>query len=411
METRELRCPLCCQAFLCNSEAECEAHIANCGAFRAEFGDGTPRSGLVSGFKEATSSASTPPPVAVSSLESACNAFTSMLLPIVPIVQKEGKQLDEAIDLIATLASALVEAPSGEDGEAAEFGPEEMWAVCFGPYLAGDRRGPALQAAVTPAVEAVRHASGEAAKAGDRTPIAELLARSLRAQTSPKDKLAPGLRVRLHGLTARPELNGAYGTLISWETGKGRYAVEVSGGDASKAAERLLLKPTNLEAAGSGSGTPSTTSAEGLAPLPGVKDADVPPVDLMPPPAEVVGGCPAEAVSGCPALPPEYGPVASSIHRKLLAALDPVAHLEVRNESSQHNVPRGSETHFKVVIVSPAFADVALLERHRRVNDALAEELSGGVHALSIVAKTPEQWVKAGGVVNPSPPCLGGSKR
>ena len=44
----------------------------------------------------------------------------------------------------------------------------------------------------------------------------------------------------------------------------------------------------------------------------------------------------------------------------------------------------GSETHFKVVIVSDSFNDKPLLQRHRLVNDALKDELATGVHALSI---------------------------
>ena len=101
--------------------------------------------------------------------------------------------------------------------------------------------------------------------------------------------------------------------------------------------------------------------------------------------------------------------VERSMHAKLLKAFAPT-HLAVANESSAHNVPRGSETHFKVVVVSPSFQGVTMLERHRSVNSALADELAGPVHALSIVAKTPEQWAKSGGAqrVQPSPPCMGG---
>ena len=50
------------------------------------------------------------------------------------------------------------------------------------------------------------------------------------------------------------------------------------------------------------------------------------------------------------------------------------------------------------------------LERHRRVNAALADELAGPIHALSIVAKTPEQWARSAAVAA-SPECLGGSRR
>ena len=49
------------------------------------------------------------------------------------------------------------------------------------------------------------------------------------------------------------------------------------------------------------------------------------------------------------------------------------------NESSGHNVPKGSETHFKVVVVSDSFDGQMLIARHRMVNEILADELSGYV--------------------------------
>lgn len=78
--------------------------------------------------------------------------------------------------------------------------------------------------------------------------------------------------------------------------------------------------------------------------------------------------------------------------------------------------PANSETHFKVVIVTPVFDSVpTLVGRHRLVNTILADELSqsGPIHALSIDAKTPEQWLQQqqqsnSTMVEPSPPCLGG---
>ena len=60
------------------------------------------------------------------------------------------------------------------------------------------------------------------------------------------------------------------------------------------------------------------------------------------------------------------------------------SHLEVINESNMHNVPKGSETHFKVVVVSDSFEGLSLVKRHRAVNEVLAQELQSGVHALSI---------------------------
>ena len=40
-------------------------------------------------------------------------------------------------------------------------------------------------------------------------------------------------------------------------------------------------------------------------------------------------------------------------------------------QSYMHNVPRGSETHFKVVLVSEAFDGLSLIKRHRAVNSTL----------------------------------------
>lgn len=101
--------------------------------------------------------------------------------------------------------------------------------------------------------------------------------------------------------------------------------------------------------------------------------------------------------------------VQQRIAEKLTAALDPV-HLDVVNESHMHSVAPGSETHFKVLVVSPAFDSKSLIERHRAVNGALADELKNGVHALTIRALTPQQWEADGAAGFKSPPCLGGSK-
>jgi BolA protein len=101
-----------------------------------------------------------------------------------------------------------------------------------------------------------------------------------------------------------------------------------------------------------------------------------------------------------------------SIHRnieaKLRARFGPSV-LEVANESSMHSVPPGSETHFKVVVVSALFEGKSLVERHRLVYDALSDEMRSGVHALTITSRTPDEWEKNASAP-PSPPCLGGSK-
>ena len=101
--------------------------------------------------------------------------------------------------------------------------------------------------------------------------------------------------------------------------------------------------------------------------------------------------------------------IQESIHSKLTDEFCPT-YLEVINESHMHNVAPGSESHFKVVIVSEHFDGKMLLARHRAINKLLADELQSGVHALSLHTKTPTEWAAQGGTVNKSPPCLGGSK-
>lgn len=101
---------------------------------------------------------------------------------------------------------------------------------------------------------------------------------------------------------------------------------------------------------------------------------------------------------------------AEQINDLVVEQLKPLR-LDVVNESHMHNVPPDSETHFKLVIVSDAFADKNLVARHRSVNKLLASQLSGGVHALSMHTYTPEEWKERGGEVPQSPPCMGGKAR
>ncbi len=105
----------------------------------------------------------------------------------------------------------------------------------------------------------------------------------------------------------------------------------------------------------------------------------------------------------------QHGPIQDAIERKLAAAFDPTE-LAVMNESYMHSVPPGSESHFKVVVVSQEFAGMTLVARHRAVNQALADEIAGGIHALSIEARSQEEWDRLGGQTTASPKCLGGSK-
>ncbi len=102
--------------------------------------------------------------------------------------------------------------------------------------------------------------------------------------------------------------------------------------------------------------------------------------------------------------------IQTCIYDKVVGALAPI-HLEVINESHQHSVPKNSETHFKVIAVTAAFEETSRIQRHRQLNELLAEELQAGVHALSLQLFTPTEWESRGGQIPKSPPCLGGSKR
>ena len=51
----------------------------------------------------------------------------------------------------------------------------------------------------------------------------------------------------------------------------------------------------------------------------------------------------------------------------------------------------GGDSHFRVTIVSRAFDGLSRIERQRRVNALLAEEFAAGLHALSLVTRTPDE--------------------
>ena len=84
--------------------------------------------------------------------------------------------------------------------------------------------------------------------------------------------------------------------------------------------------------------------------------------------------------------------VADRIEQKLRAAFSPQA-LEVIDESEQHRGHggwrEGGETHFRLRMTAAAFEGEGRVARQRAVNRALAEELSGPVHALAMELKAP----------------------
>ncbi|KEA52204.1 transcriptional regulator BolA [Mangrovibacter sp. MFB070] len=96
----------------------------------------------------------------------------------------------------------------------------------------------------------------------------------------------------------------------------------------------------------------------------------------------------------------------AQIEAKLQAAFDPVF-IDILDESYRHNVPAGSESHFKVVLVSDKFSAERMLARHRQVYTVLADELAGQVHALALHTYSVSEWENLQDTVLPSPPCRG----
>lgn len=101
--------------------------------------------------------------------------------------------------------------------------------------------------------------------------------------------------------------------------------------------------------------------------------------------------------------------VQAQIEQKLQAALAPDM-LEVVNESFMHAVPPGSESHFKVVVVSDKFAGKRTVARHQAIYQVLADEVKNRIHALAIHVYTPDEWADLQQTSPDSPACRGGSK-
>ncbi len=80
------------------------------------------------------------------------------------------------------------------------------------------------------------------------------------------------------------------------------------------------------------------------------------------------------------------------IREKLMIGLEPIR-LDVINESEKHAGHRSSpgtgESHFRVLVVSEKFSGQPRVTRHRMVNDLIAEELKGGIHALALSTFAP----------------------
>jgi BolA protein len=86
------------------------------------------------------------------------------------------------------------------------------------------------------------------------------------------------------------------------------------------------------------------------------------------------------------------GAIFDAIHQKLTTAFAP-SRLEIEDDSARHHghagARPGGESHFNVTIESAAFAGELKVARQRMVYRALAEELAGPLHALSVKALAP----------------------
>ncbi|CDG39343.1 MULTISPECIES: BolA family protein [Asaia] len=87
---------------------------------------------------------------------------------------------------------------------------------------------------------------------------------------------------------------------------------------------------------------------------------------------------------------------AARMSRQLQDALAP-AELTIRDDSKRHahhagrNGVEGDETHFTMTIVSPRFAGMNRVARHRLINEMLKPEFESGLHALSLKLHAPEE--------------------
>lgn len=105
------------------------------------------------------------------------------------------------------------------------------------------------------------------------------------------------------------------------------------------------------------------------------------------------------------------GPIEAKISEKLSREFSP-EHMVLENESHSHSVPRNSETHFKLLLVSEKFAGQNRVARQRMVYGLLKDEMApGGIHALSLRLLAPDEWATDSANTFQSPNCMGGSKR
>lgn len=94
------------------------------------------------------------------------------------------------------------------------------------------------------------------------------------------------------------------------------------------------------------------------------------------------------------------------IEEALQANID-IMHMTLTNESHMHNVPAGSESHFKLVLVSDTFLGLRKVQRHQKVYAILKEEMNL-IHALAMHLYTVAEWQESQFMAPNSPKCHGG---
>jgi BolA protein len=86
------------------------------------------------------------------------------------------------------------------------------------------------------------------------------------------------------------------------------------------------------------------------------------------------------------------GPIEQSIKEKLNKEYNPNL-FDLENESHKHASKLGSESHFRVLMVSESFQGMKRIDRSRNVHRVLEDELKS-IHALSLRLFSPEEWEK-----------------
>lgn len=100
--------------------------------------------------------------------------------------------------------------------------------------------------------------------------------------------------------------------------------------------------------------------------------------------------------------------IATTLRERMQSRFAP-QHLELENESHRHG-GTAAESHFRLVLVSEAFADCRPVARHQLVYGEVGDLLAGGLHALAMHLYTPAEWAAAGQQAAASPDCRGGGK-